>query len=371
MFSRVRLEASKLSEEKSSFLGFVKNEIKPDKLVKSKVEFSYDAAKRLLGKQAITVNAFCERERPSHIMIMSVDNKQTGRTEFDVAVSELPKGKKEGDFVKVLLILNSDNTIYSHAILDEEPRTIAQDGYGKLVSQISEAAEFDVADFRDESVYKYLQKVGGCATMTQVWEELFSDCAWDYKLLESSICEDSRLAIRREGGEKVVFLNEARTTTTTAQKPAKPLTSNHIIKYLQKKPQGATLKQIQSRFKGYSGNKCKEIAALVTLGSGLQILFCGPHFSQSLVQIQNSPDSHQTFCRVKSILADMIGADERLVESSTRLIEDLGADSLDLAEIVMAVEEEFDISVPDEDAEKIKTVGDIARYVEERLGDGE
>ena len=94
VFSRVRLEASKLSEEKSSFLGFVKNEIKPDKLVKSKVEFSYDAAKRLLGKQAITVNAFCERERPSHIMIMSVDNKQTGWTEFDVAVSELPKGSQ-------------------------------------------------------------------------------------------------------------------------------------------------------------------------------------------------------------------------------------------------------------------------------------
>lgn len=67
------------------------------------------------------------------------------------------------------------------------------------------------------------------------------------------------------------------------------------------------------------------------------------------------------------IIADQLGADPDDVRPEARLVEDLGADSLDMVELIMAVEEEFGIEVPDEDAESLATVGQIADYLERRL----
>lgn len=67
--------------------------------------------------------------------------------------------------------------------------------------------------------------------------------------------------------------------------------------------------------------------------------------------------------RVKSIVAEQLGAAADDVTSKASLIEDLGADSLDIVELVMALEEEYEMEIPDEDAEKIKTVEDIVNYI--------
>ncbi|MES2504389.1 MAG: acyl carrier protein [Myxococcota bacterium] len=67
--------------------------------------------------------------------------------------------------------------------------------------------------------------------------------------------------------------------------------------------------------------------------------------------------------RIKAIIADQLGVSEEEVRSEARFIEDLGADSLDIVELIMAMEEEFEIEIPDEEAEKILTVGDTIEYV--------
>ncbi len=69
------------------------------------------------------------------------------------------------------------------------------------------------------------------------------------------------------------------------------------------------------------------------------------------------------FDKVRAIIAEQLGieADEITMESS--FIDDLGADSLDIVELIMALEEEFDMEIPDEDAEKISTVGDVIDYI--------
>ncbi|HOC08166.1 MAG: acyl carrier protein [Clostridiales bacterium] len=69
------------------------------------------------------------------------------------------------------------------------------------------------------------------------------------------------------------------------------------------------------------------------------------------------------FEKVREIIADQLGVDEEEISSDARFIEDLGADSLDLVELIMALEEEFDLEIPDEDAEKISTVGDAVEYI--------
>jgi len=70
--------------------------------------------------------------------------------------------------------------------------------------------------------------------------------------------------------------------------------------------------------------------------------------------------------RVKRIIVDQLGVDEAEVTPEASFIEDLGADSLDTVELVMALEEEFDIEIPDEHAEKIVTVKDAIEYIKER-----
>ena len=69
--------------------------------------------------------------------------------------------------------------------------------------------------------------------------------------------------------------------------------------------------------------------------------------------------------KVKNIVIDHLGVDADKVVLEASFIEDLGADSLDTVELVMAFEEEFSIEVPDEEAEKLQTVGDVVKYVEE------
>ncbi len=66
--------------------------------------------------------------------------------------------------------------------------------------------------------------------------------------------------------------------------------------------------------------------------------------------------------KVKELIADRLGVDPEEVTPEASFIEDLGADSLDTVELVMALEEEFGIEIPDEDAEKIQTVGDAIEY---------
>jgi len=69
--------------------------------------------------------------------------------------------------------------------------------------------------------------------------------------------------------------------------------------------------------------------------------------------------------RVKEIIVEQLGVEENDVVPTAKFIEDLGADSLDTVELVMAFEEAFDIEIPDEDAEKIGTVGDAIKYIKE------
>lgn len=72
--------------------------------------------------------------------------------------------------------------------------------------------------------------------------------------------------------------------------------------------------------------------------------------------------------KVREIIVDQLGVDEKEVVDSAHFIEDLGADSLDTEELVMAFEEEFDVEIPDEDAEKITTVGSAIEYLQSKKG---
>ncbi len=68
--------------------------------------------------------------------------------------------------------------------------------------------------------------------------------------------------------------------------------------------------------------------------------------------------------KVKEIIVEQLGVNPEQVTENASFIEDLGADSLDTVELVMAFEEEFSVEVPDEDAEKLQTVGDVIKYIE-------
>ena len=71
--------------------------------------------------------------------------------------------------------------------------------------------------------------------------------------------------------------------------------------------------------------------------------------------------------RVTEIIVEQLGVAREEVVPEASFIDDLGADSLDIVELVMAMEEEFDIEIPDDDAEKIQTIGDAVSYLKEKL----
>ena len=75
--------------------------------------------------------------------------------------------------------------------------------------------------------------------------------------------------------------------------------------------------------------------------------------------------SDNIFESVKNILVDQLGVDEEAVTLEANFIDDLNADSLDIVELVMAMEQEFGIAIPDEEAERIKTVGDAVSFIKE------
>ena len=74
-----------------------------------------------------------------------------------------------------------------------------------------------------------------------------------------------------------------------------------------------------------------------------------------------------TFDKVKNIVVEQLGVSEADVQIDSTFIDDLGADSLDLVELIMAFEEEFEIEIPDDAAEKIKTVRDAVDYIEKQV----
>ncbi|WP_125153765.1 acyl carrier protein [Clostridium rectalis] len=69
------------------------------------------------------------------------------------------------------------------------------------------------------------------------------------------------------------------------------------------------------------------------------------------------------FNKVKDIISEQLGLDPEEISMESSFIDDLGADSLDIVELIMALETEFDLEIPDEDAEKISTVGDVVEYI--------
>lgn len=73
----------------------------------------------------------------------------------------------------------------------------------------------------------------------------------------------------------------------------------------------------------------------------------------------------EEFDRVKEVIVDQLGVDDSEVTMEASFVDDLGADSLDIVELVMGLETEFDIEIPNEEAEKIRTVGDAVNYIKE------
>ena len=77
--------------------------------------------------------------------------------------------------------------------------------------------------------------------------------------------------------------------------------------------------------------------------------------------------SEEIFEKVKAIIVDLLQVSEDAVTLEAHFIDDLGADSLDLVELIMGIEEEFNIEIPDGEAEKVVTVGDVVDYIKENV----
>ena len=78
-------------------------------------------------------------------------------------------------------------------------------------------------------------------------------------------------------------------------------------------------------------------------------------------------ESDEVFEKVKETIIEQLGVADTAVTAEASFIDDLGADSLDIVELIMALEEEFDIEIPDSDAEKVVTVGDVVEYIKEHV----
>lgn len=73
------------------------------------------------------------------------------------------------------------------------------------------------------------------------------------------------------------------------------------------------------------------------------------------------------FEKIKALLADQLDADEEDMTMDTNIAKDLGADSLDVVELLMSIEDEFEVEIPDEEIENIKTIGDLTEYIQNRI----
>ena len=78
-------------------------------------------------------------------------------------------------------------------------------------------------------------------------------------------------------------------------------------------------------------------------------------------------ETEEIFEKVKPVIVEQLGIDEASVRMDSSFLDDLGADSLDIVEFIMALEEEFGIEIPDEDVEKIVTVKDVVEYISENI----
>jgi len=97
-----------------------------------------------------------------------------------------------------------------------------------------------------------------------------------------------------------------------------------------------------------------------------------PTASRANVAPSPSPSVQQPLkgdidARVAHILVDQLGVDEKEIKPTARLADDLGADDLDQVEVMMRLEDEFRIEIPDQDAEKLKTVGDLVNYIKKKM----
>ena len=77
--------------------------------------------------------------------------------------------------------------------------------------------------------------------------------------------------------------------------------------------------------------------------------------------------SEEIFEKVKKVIMEQLGVSDSAITLEASFIDDLGADSLDIVELILALEEEFDIEIPDNDAEKVATVGDVVDYIKEHV----
>ncbi len=82
----------------------------------------------------------------------------------------------------------------------------------------------------------------------------------------------------------------------------------------------------------------------------------------------NFMNMEEVQAKLKEIVIDRLNSEEDQIKPEASFVEDLGADSLDIVELIMGIEEEFDIEIPDEDAEKLTTVGEAMDYVKVKLG---
>ena len=78
-------------------------------------------------------------------------------------------------------------------------------------------------------------------------------------------------------------------------------------------------------------------------------------------------ETEEIFEKVKTVIVEQLGIDESSVKMESSFLDDLGADSLDIVEFIMALEEEFGLEIPDEDVEKIVTVKDVVEYISENI----
>jgi acyl carrier protein len=94
--------------------------------------------------------------------------------------------------------------------------------------------------------------------------------------------------------------------------------------------------------------------------------FSGPSPEQNRHPAPRRESVATTYDRLKKIVVEQLGVDEDEVKPEASFVDDLNADSLDLVELIMSLEEEFQTEISDEDAEKIRTVGDAVEYIDER-----